>query len=61
MQKILTKVLFRTLIALDKIRVIELRVVIVATINNSFVLEMTTSAQNLLNLINHEDQYYDWY
>ena len=61
MQKILTKFLFRTLIALDKIRVIELRVVIVASINNSFALEMTTSAQNLLNLINHEDQYYDWY
>ena len=60
MQKILTKVLFRTLIALDKIRVIELRVVIVASINNSFALEMTTSAQNLLNLISHEDQYFDW-
>ena len=51
MQKILTKLFFRTLIALAKIRVIKLRVVIVVSINNSYVLKMTTSAQNLLNLI----------
>ena len=56
MKKMMTRFFLRTLIALDKTGAISLSVVIVVSFNDNSALEMTTSAHNLLKLMNYDNQ-----
>lgn len=56
MKKMISRFFLRALIALAETGAINLSVVIVVSFNDNSALEMTTSAHNLLKLMNYDNQ-----